>query len=344
MNQSITPPRIEYIDTLRVIACLMVILVHSPHPHEGLTEALSYGLISYLCSPCIGLFLMISGALLLPIKFPTKQFISRRLTRILIPLAVWSIIYIAIYVFQGQLKPKEIFTQILNIPISTVIGFAQGWYLYLLVGIYLFLPIINSWIKENTQKRTLYFIFLWIIVMFSPYITAIFGNFNENTLAPFAGYFGYVVLGYYLHNYPLNTKTTSHKISFALIVLLISGILPALVYFANIPNYNTYKHIVYNYLSISTVVMCVYIYVFFQKHYKWTRLFSKAIKSFSELSFGIFLVNYIIISGIFRPYFIENPMPNVETEITITFIGSTALSYMAIWVISKLPFRKYIIG
>lgn len=322
----------------------MVILVHSPHPHEGMPEALSYGLISYLCSPCIGLFMMISGALLLPVKSSVRQFISRRLPRIIFPLIAWSVIHIAVLTLIGQCDVDEIFTQLKQIPFGPVVGFVQSWYLYLLVGIYLFLPVISAWLKENSQKRALYFISLWTIVMSSPYIIAIFGKFNTQTLAPFAGYLGYMVLGYLIHNYPPNLDKTSRKIAFAAITVLLSGILPALTYFAEIPNYNIYNQIIYNYLSISTAVMCAAIYAFVQRHHKVSGFLSKAIRSFSELSFGIFLVNYLIISKIFRPYFIGNPLPSVEVEIAVTFIGSAALSYLIVWLISKLPYRKYIIG
>ena len=287
---------------------------------------------------------MISGALLLPITKPTRQFISRRMTRIIIPLVAWTIIYIAIYTFMAQSDVTDIFFQIINIPIGSTIGFVQGWYLYLLIGVYLFLPIINSWLKENSQKRALYYIVPWGIVMSSPYIIAIFGNFNPDTFAPFAGYFGYVILGYYLHNHPLQPNSAYRKITFASIVILISGILPAIMYFTEIPDYDTYHQIIYNYLSISTVIMCAFIYVFIQNHHKIGHLVYKAVKSFSELSFGIYLINYVIIDKIFRPYFIDNPLSNVETEIVITFTGSAALSYLTAWLIRKLPFGKYITG
>ena len=61
--------RIYYLDFLRVLACLMVVLMHSP-----MASAKAIGLLlstlSYLTMPCIGLFFAISGALLLPVATP----------------------------------------------------------------------------------------------------------------------------------------------------------------------------------------------------------------------------------------------------------------------------------
>ena len=54
-----------HLDILRIIACMMVVLMHSPMPRGDAVGQL-YGGVSYLTSPCIGLFFMVSGALLLP--------------------------------------------------------------------------------------------------------------------------------------------------------------------------------------------------------------------------------------------------------------------------------------
>lgn len=58
------------LDLIRVMACLMVVLMHSPMPSEK-ASGLFLGLLSYATAPCIGLFFMVSGALLLPVKEET---------------------------------------------------------------------------------------------------------------------------------------------------------------------------------------------------------------------------------------------------------------------------------
>ena len=53
------------LDLMRVMACCMVVLMHSPIPSAN-ANGLLLSSLSYVTTPCIGLFFMVSGALLLP--------------------------------------------------------------------------------------------------------------------------------------------------------------------------------------------------------------------------------------------------------------------------------------
>lgn len=347
MNNSIASNnRIEYLDSLRVLACFMVVLVHSPIPHSNLSENLLYGLISYLCSPCIGLFLMVSGALLLPQKNDTKTFLKRRLNRIISPLIFWSAIYLFIEIILGKIDIYQAVISFLKLPFGCVPGFAHGWYLYAIIGIYLFIPIFNSWInnRQTNKQNTQYFLLLWLIVMCYPYFKAIVGYTNHLTLYNFAGYFGYIVLGYYLHKYPISLKSFKSSILLIISTIIISGILPAIIFISNIKGYNIYNQIIYNYSSISTVVMCIFIFVLIQNFNTQNSIYNTIMSNISKLSFGIYLVNFAFIRYLFFPYFIENPLDNTLLETIITTFGSFSLAYIVSLFISKLPISKHIIG
>ena len=56
--------RILYLDLLRIIACVMIVFMHSQRPGMGIPAWFLSG-SSYLTAPGIGLFFMISGALIL---------------------------------------------------------------------------------------------------------------------------------------------------------------------------------------------------------------------------------------------------------------------------------------
>ena len=53
------------LDLLRIVACVMVVMMHSPMPSADANGMLLSSL-SYFTAPCIGLFFMVSGALILP--------------------------------------------------------------------------------------------------------------------------------------------------------------------------------------------------------------------------------------------------------------------------------------
>lgn len=81
--------RIFYFDIIRIIACLMVILMHTPSPTSGL-DGISYHILDMLAEPCIGLFYMVSGALLLPVKMPYREFLKKRLNKVVWPTIIFS--------------------------------------------------------------------------------------------------------------------------------------------------------------------------------------------------------------------------------------------------------------
>ena len=91
--------RIEWLDTVRVVAMLMVILMHAPIPGRKLEFSYLLGGLSYLTGPCIGLFFMASGALILPVRMPLKYFLRKRFSRILFPTILWSLFYILVKFF-----------------------------------------------------------------------------------------------------------------------------------------------------------------------------------------------------------------------------------------------------
>lgn len=90
--------RTYYLDILRIFACLLVILMHSPSPNT-VAQPSSFFLsgISYFTMPCIGLFFMVSGALLLPATATATEFLKRRLGRVLLPTVFWSAMYITLH-------------------------------------------------------------------------------------------------------------------------------------------------------------------------------------------------------------------------------------------------------
>lgn len=89
--------RLYHADVVRIVACLMVVLMHSPMPGDKLIPVFTSGL-TYLTMPCIGLFFTLSGYLLLPVKVsPSESFkwSMGRIRKFLWPLLV-------IYLFVGK--------------------------------------------------------------------------------------------------------------------------------------------------------------------------------------------------------------------------------------------------
>lgn len=321
------------LDIIRILACLMVVTMHAPMPNENAIGIFNAAL-SYYNAPCIGLFFMVSGALLLPIKGDGIDFLKRRFTKIAGPTIFWSIFYIACrYCFDGT--SEGIAKSILSIPFSPQ-GHGVMWFMYTLAGLYLIAPIISAWLERASKKEIEIYLSIWILTtcypLFKLFLTTQTGE--TSILYYLSGFAGYFLLGYYLKKYP---KAISYTILLpAIIIAICAPIVCKILHF----EVNIYD--MFWYLSIFVVVMAI----------GWFCLINNKVQAYngrniplvSNLSFGIYLTHIFVMRYILWKLDIIQNINSyiIQTIIVIiaTFIGSLILCYE----IARLPFAQYIIG
>ena len=131
-----------WIDWMRVMACLMVLTVHSTEPFylggEGsliLTAADAYwvSLFDTFVRACVPLFVVASSYLQFPIHYSTGQFLRRRALRVVVPFVVWTLVYAIVW---GE-PVENLQSLLLNF------NYAAGhlWFVYMLVGLYLLIGV-----------------------------------------------------------------------------------------------------------------------------------------------------------------------------------------------------------
>lgn len=76
------------LDIIRVLACVMVVFMHAPLP-SAQVNGMFLSSLSYFTAPCIGLFFMVSGVLLLLLILQSKEdnidicgFLKKRLGKV----------------------------------------------------------------------------------------------------------------------------------------------------------------------------------------------------------------------------------------------------------------------
>ena len=92
----VAPARDRGWDVLRVLACVMVIVVHARGPYTYHADGtLDFWAAFYfvLVRAGVPLFIMLSSALLLPLRQTTGDFLKRRSLRVALPFVVWSAIF-----------------------------------------------------------------------------------------------------------------------------------------------------------------------------------------------------------------------------------------------------------
>lgn len=314
----------------------MIISMHSPLPEGGENYGLFLSLLSYLSAPGIGLFFMVSGALLLPIMEPTSVFIKKRLTKIIIPTLIWTCFYLLIKLFYDghQITLQEV----LSIPFSPQ-GNSIFWFIYVLIGIYFLAPILSRWLEKASKREIEFYLLLWAITLCYPYLK-LFLNINETgtgILYYYSGYLGYFILGYYLR------KNASKINSLLMCALFAIALVVPVALKATQMKVDFYS--MFWYLSLFVAIMSAGWLVLFMRKGNTSNVQIRAlVTNFSKCSFGIYLVHIFIMRRIlWHCTWIQS----IESYIlqTIVIIVLTALfSWLVCYLISLLPIGQYLIG
>ena len=318
------------LDILRVIALAMIILMHSPLTCSVPAYVLSG--ISYFTSPSIGLFFMISGALLLGNNLSTKEFLKKRFTKILFPTIFWTFFYLIIKYYSGQLSATGVLKAVLSIPFS-----AQArsilWFMYTLAGLYLLTPVLSQWLKKASKREIEFYLFLWVITLLYPYLERglIINESHTGILYYFSGYLGYFLLGFYLKNH------YKDDVKHVILAILVAIIVPTCLHVGEI-EFDFYRMLWY--LSLPVALMA----------FSWFVIISKCpnrkvelISEISKLSFGIYLIHIFVMRNILYNIELIRDMPGL-VQIPVVSISTFIISFCVVWLISRLPYSKYIIG
>ena len=348
--------RIFYIDQIRALAILLVVLAHVCRKFSDASAAGSWQW--FFSTPMIDfavlgvpLFLMISGALLLNRDYGLKDFLKRRFSRILIPFIPWALLLPLLLMF------------IQNDPWS-LSGYVriflddQYWFVWMLIGVYLFLPVINSFVKEYGIRGLEYFLAVWIAVLCLN--TVGLYPFHQLELSYFAGFLGYFVLGYYLANREFGISDEK--------MILIGFLLFSVFTLINMHHtvtagllkgkviYYSYKTIICALQSSGLFLIFRYWAVYSSKNnnsivdkvysiFRDSFLF-KIIFALSTYSYGIFLVHYFPLNT-FR-YINQNMIPifsfNPVIWLPIIYIAVVGIAFIIVYICDRIPYLREISG
>lgn len=314
------------LDIVRIVACLMVILMHSPMPNMELSGIIAAG-NTMITMPCIGLFFIVSGYLLLPVKTSMKDFLTKRLGKVIWPTLVFTLFYIIVNTICDSGDIGSILKQLASIPFG-----AQGngvlWFMYTLIGLYLIAPIISPFIEKTTRKELEFIIGLWGITLLWPYLMTVLSVNTgiDSILHSFSGYAGYFILGFYLKKYPRRINT---------FVALFLIVMPFVLYIG-------FKKIGielgfedgFSYLSLPIVLMTLSVFMLLMKYVRTDKLslmVRNVISDFSNCSFGIYLLHIFVMRRIIWNMDMIRFTPPICTIILIFFLTtliSWAISHM----------------
>ena len=217
--------RIAFLDYMRIFACFLVMLVHASENFYGAASGEMAGPVSMLANSAdrlwvsvydgfsrmsVPLFMMVSAFLLVPMREgqSTFSFYRRRAIRILPALFIFMILYSTLPMLWGQIDMQTSLTDLSRIFLNFPSLAGHFWFMYPLIGIYLFIPMISPWLRNASAREERFFLWLFLLSTCIPYLNRfsgeVFGQcfWNEyHMLWYFSGYLGYLILAHYIRTH-----------------------------------------------------------------------------------------------------------------------------------------------
>ena len=219
--------RVIWLDWMRVAACLMVIVVHATEPFylggDGSliltrTDAFWASFFDSFVRACVPLFVIASSYLQFPLHYSSEEFFRRRAVRILVPFVLWTVVYALVW---GS--PVQNFKDLL-----LNFNYAAGhlWFVYMLVGVYLLMPLLSPWAERVGRTELRIYLGLWLFTTVIPLLRdwvfgappvvygvsglprqalfPLWGEASWNAYGVFyylSGFVGYLLLGLYVRKF-----------------------------------------------------------------------------------------------------------------------------------------------
>lgn len=341
--------RIKYIDIMKGVAIICVVLCHSVESAYASTDWIALSNISKIFKITIftigrigvPLFVLASGVLLLDKSFEEDKdvinFYKKNLIPLLIVTEIWNIIY---YIFlkiwnSQEFDIKEVVEILLFLRNSNS---PNMWYMPMILGIYIavpFLSIIVHRLSFKTIKIPL--IISMIFFTFIPSISIMVDYKIPASTVINTGFLGgiygiYLILGYYMNKTNILNKISTLKIVF--IVMIEMGITVFIqIFLLNRGiNYNLW----YNFLPLAFLAFTIFILLkrLENVNKKVYSIFYKLSIQTLAIFFMHMLIKYII-QGYINELNIMNPIKTI-----IIFIVIFILSVLIIKIIGKSKLAK----
>lgn len=207
--------RIAYLDYLRLFAAFSVVVLHTAAQNWYINDKTELKTLNWLVFNfyhtvvrwAVPVFVMISGALFLGRNIPVKKIFGKYIFRLLLAFLFWNYIYVICrndnYIF-------------------ILIGEPHMWFIPVMMGLYLFIPVFNQIVKNATLLK--YVLRICAVLTFAlPFIKRLFidfapffearilegkipeeTHFFDNSFLIYALYF---LLGYYISKTDFSLKT-----------------------------------------------------------------------------------------------------------------------------------------
>ena len=371
---------IVWLDVVCFIAMFTVVCCHCTDPFNfypgtapNIGEIKLWGAIyGSVLRPCVPLFVMITGALLLPVRGDASTFYKKRIPRVFYPFLIWSVLYnlfpwitgllglnpqiiLDFFPYAGEEVMRQSFSvsleYILMIPFNFSILAVHMWYIYLLIGLYLYLPVFSAWVEKASERAKLMFLLAWGVTLLLPYYYQFVSNYLWGTcswnsfgmLYAFAGFNGYLLLGHYLKNLEWSLKKTL-AIGIPMFAVGYAVTFLGFRHITALPEYtDEMLELFFTYCSLNVVMMTIPVFMLAKKVKVNSERMKKALANLTVCGFGIYMIHYFFTGpSVVLMRAIDMP---IGLQIPVAAILAFAVSWGLVWLIYRAgKVAKYIVG
>lgn len=339
--------RVFYLDLIRITACLFVVLIHVTDGFlsdaSRTTDFYSSTIINSISHAGVPLFVMISGALMLDSNY---NYSKTKIVNHIKKMGLFFLMWVAAYVFVFQiLIPLATHTAIdaKNILVSVISGHGHFWFVFMIIGLYLLVPVLRLWVKKENMASVRYFIILgFVFTMLLPQIIDTLSEFfpvmtsfkiiSFMNLKYVSGYSLYFILGWYLNQIHYKNKKIAYIIGIAGAIISVVGT----VIFTS---YNKSATLYYDNFYINIFMIAIAVFVAFKDVDTSKAWLRKSVYQFSKYTLGIYAVHFAVIVFLERIVDFNSAVINIP----VRFVIVTLVSAIASWVMSKIPVLRKIV-
>ena len=323
--------RNKNIDLLRVIACVMVVVLHVSasyvtknikNPNIWFTIG---NLIDSFMRVSVPIFVLISGAFNLSNNKNKEYnyFYKKTMKNIILPTIIWGFIYCSYYLLLSILQGNNItLKSLLGIYVNILLGrpFYHMWYMYMIIGLYMVSPImIRSMEGVKLNRLFITSVLLLLLGMLSGICNELIWPFS------FINYMGYYLLGYCLNKLCVLNNKPKTGIFIYIFGSLLTFIITEAIIRLGVLNKTLYF---YEYLSPTVIISSIGIFIYFLKHKEFNVNVSKVLPH----TFNIYIIHagvYNVISILINKFDVwKNPIWFIPFLSLIVLLISLGVSYL----------------
>lgn len=355
--------RIYYLDLARFIAIISISMNHAVNRSfdvygDSLAELNELPLymtiikcVWYIFSRIgVPIFLMISGALLLPRDYTKpgkiKGFVKHNWLNLFITTEIWlAIMFWFLNMTSGSVLRTEglgkaLFSFVENQLFVNQTTFGSMWYMPMILCVYLMIPVISVALNKIDQK---YFILPMTIAVLSGMVVPLFNavldaagsdyliNFALSIADLFSLYLIYILLGYFISQGLLKKLSDVFVITAAIVSFLLTCAFQFWIY-------TTDSNYIVRYDSLLLAICAVFLFEALRR-IKNNKGENKIVTEISKISFAIYFI-HIFIMTVLEKVLYRLPFDNKLINMIALEVGSFVGSVIIIEIFKRIPVIK----